>query len=417
MSLIIKSNIHISVAMKKLITCICLYIVCSHLSAQQTTYFPSLNDWSKKSCSDFSINCDSIQIAIDFAIDNESEKPKNSQEAHYQGFGREPFGYAIGPLKTRGESTGLIIKDGFIIAEWGDPSRVDMTHSVTKTFLSSLVGVAYDNGMIADLNDEVHPYMAPISFYSTMSVKNKADDFGANDVYEPFSSEHNSKITWDDLLRQTSDWEGTLWGKPDWADRPNKEPSTWLNRDRHEPGTVYKYNDVRVNVLALAATNIWRKPLPKVLKEFIMDPIDASASWRWHGYENSWILMDGSPVQIVSGGGHWGGGMFINAYDQARLGLLTLNRGVWNGKQLLSEEWVKMALTPGVNKSYGFMNWFLNTDKEFMPSAPEKSFIHLGAGTNMVYCDPDNNLIVVARWIDRNAMSDFVGKVLSALPE
>ena len=403
--------------MKKLATYFCFFIFFTQLLAQQTTYYPGLNSWEKKSCSDYSINCDSIKLAIDFAIANESKNPKDLEKAHYLGFGREPFGDAVGPHKTRGESTGLIIKDGYVIAEWGDPSRVDMTFSVTKTFLSSVVGVAYDKGMIADVHDEVHPYMAPVSFYHTMPVTNKADDFGANEVYEPFASEHNSKITWDDLLRQTSDWEGTLWGKPDWADRPNKEPSTWLARERHEPGTVYKYNDVRVNVLALAATNIWRKPLPQVLKTHVMDPIGASASWRWHGYDNSWILMDGAPMQVVSGGGHWGGGMYINAYDQARLGLLTLNRGVWNGERILSEDWVKMALTPGVRKTYGFMNWFLNTDKELMSSAPENSFAHLGAGTNMVYCDPDNNLIVVARWIDRNAMNEFIGKVLAALPE
>jgi len=74
---------------------------------------------------------------------------------------------------------------------------------------------------------------------------------------------------------------------------------------------------VRVNVLALAALNLWRRPLPQVLKETIMDPIGASSTWRWFGYENSWIVLDGSPVQSVSGGGHWGGGMFINAYDMA----------------------------------------------------------------------------------------------------
>ena len=69
------------------------------------------------------------------------------------------------------------------------------------------------------------------------------------------------------MLRQTSDWEGTLWGKPDWADRPCDKPDEWITRPRNKPGTVYKYNDMRVNVLALAALNVWRRPLPQVLKE------------------------------------------------------------------------------------------------------------------------------------------------------
>jgi hypothetical protein len=49
------------------------------------------------------------------------------------------------------------------------------------------------------------------------------------------------------------------------------------------PGTVYNCNDVRTNVLALAALNVWRRPLPLALKETIMDPIGASNSWRSFG--------------------------------------------------------------------------------------------------------------------------------------
>ena len=44
-----------------------------------------------------------------------------------------------------------------------------------------------------------------------------------------------------------------------------------------------------------------------------MDEIGASNTWRWYGYENSYVVIDGQIVQSVSGGGHWGGGMFINA--------------------------------------------------------------------------------------------------------
>ncbi|HSG82425.1 MAG TPA: serine hydrolase [Gemmatimonadota bacterium] len=233
-----------------------------------------------------------------------------------------------------------------------------------------------------------------------------------------FDSEHNSKITWDHLLRQTSDWEGTLWGKPDWADRPPRdvEPSEWLSRERNEPGTVYKCNDVRVNVLALAALHVWRRPLPQVLRDYVMDPIGASNTWRWHGYDNSWVLIDELKVQSVSGGGHWGGGMWISARDQARFGLLTLRRGRWKDQQILSEEWVEMALTPGsANPGYGFMNWFLNTGQQMASSAPESTFCHLGAGTNLVCAIPEYDLVVVARWINGRASDGFIRRVLESV--
>jgi len=172
---------------------------------------------------------------------------------------------------------------------------------------------------------------------------------------------------------------------------------------------VYNYNDVRTNVLALAALNVWRRPLPQVLKETIMDPIGASNSWRWFGYENSWVVLDGSLMQSVTGGGHWGGGMYINAYDMARFGYLTLRRGKWKDRQLLSEQWIDQARTPtGPEPIYGYMNWFLNTDRKRWPSAPATAFAHSGNGTNLVYVDPEHDLVAVVRWIDGEAIDGFL---------
>ena len=61
------------------------------------------------------------------------------------------------------------------------------------------------------------------------------------------------------------------------------------------------------------------------------------------------------------------------------------------------------------------MNWFLNTDKKLLPSAAENVWVHIGNGTNMIYCDPDNKLVIVARWIDQKAMDGFIKHVLAAL--
>ena len=186
-----------------------------------------------------------------------------------------------------------------------------------------------------------------------------------------FEGPHNSQITWDHLLRQTSDWEGTLWGKPDWADRPLQNPREWLTRDRLEPGAAHEYNDVRVNLLALAALNVWRRPLPEVLKESIMDPIGASPTWRWYGYDNSWLVMDGLNVQSVSGGGHWGGGLQISARDHARFGYLFLRKGEWSGKQLISSKWIAEATSPtDVRPGYGYL-WWLNTGSVTHRAAPD----------------------------------------------
>ncbi|MHC4108631.1 MAG: serine hydrolase domain-containing protein [Planctomycetota bacterium] len=369
------------------------------VAAQADAHFPpAAGQWEHRRPEAVGMDPQLLAQAIQFAKDNETSASRDLEQNHYLSFGREPHGEPIGPFKKRGDMTGIIVRHGYIVTEWGEPKRVDMTFSVTKSFLSTTVGLAWDRGLIRDIHDAVQAYVPT----------------------DHFDSEHNWKITWNHLLRQTSDWEGTLWGKPDWADRPPRglPLSQYVERKRNPPGTSYKYNDVRVNVLALAALHVWRKPLPQVLKELVMDPIGASNTWRWYGYENSWVVLDGLKMQSVSGGGHWGGGMWISARDQARFGLLTLRRGRWKDEQILSEAWVEMALTPTeVEPGYGFMNWFLNTDRQRLPSAPESSFFHLGSGTNMVCAIPDYDLVIVARWINRGAMDGFVQRVLASLTD
>ena len=401
---------------RTLLTALVACLLLPGLAAAQ--YVPPAGSWEHRDPAELGLDAAAIQAAVEFAQANESENPRDLLEAHYRGFAREPFGEAVGPFKTRGPQTGIIVKDGYIVAEWGDPSRVDMTFSVTKSFLSTTVGLAWAAGRIASVNDHVGPYLPPILLPPGDGEPGEeaGAGFGARRPVYLFTSEHNGQITWSHLLRQTSDWEGTLWGKPDWSDRPSRDPDEWLTRERPAPGTLYEYNDTRVNLLALAATLVWREPIQEVLLEEVMEPIGASPTWRWHGYENSWILLDGVNVQVPSGGGHWGGGMFINAYDQARFGLLTTRRYRWGDEQLLPVEWWELATTPTqANPGYGFMNFFLNTGAERFSMASEDVWVHLGSGTNMVYCDPTNDLVIVARWISGRAMEEFVGLVLEAL--
>jgi len=378
-------------------------------------YYPRAGNWEQQPASSLGLNGDSLNAAVKFAIASEINNPRSMEENHYRTFGKEPFGAGIGPFADRGEPTGLIIYKGYIVASWGEPGRCDMTHSVTKSFLSSVVGLAVDSGLIRSVNDTVSAYVPPIEPFTWGETYKAPAEYGKPEMLTPFASGHNRTITWNDLLRQTSDWEGTLWDKPEWADRPDADAKTWTTRARFAPGTRYEYNDVRVNALALAATSVWRQPLPVVLKTRIMDKIGASNTWRWTGYRNSWIVLDGQAVQSVSGGGHWGGGMFINAYDMARFGLLTLRKGKWENEQILSEKWIKQATTPTpVKTDYGYMNYFLNTDKKFLPDAPATAFAHIGNGTNMVYVDPENDIVMVVRWIANDKLNEMVKKVLQA---
>jgi CubicO group peptidase (beta-lactamase class C family) len=358
-------------------------------------YYPGKwDDWLARKPAEVGMDAALLDRAIAFSQAHETTRPRDLDLAVRTSIAGQAYDELIGPTKPRGGVSGIVLRHGYIVAEWGDTRRVDMTFSATKSYLATTAGLAFDKGLIRKLGDPVKDY-----------VPGKL-----------FDSPHNSAITWHHLLNQTSEWEGTLWGKPDWADRPSDKPDEWLTRPRNKAGTVYKYNDTRVNVLALATLNLWRRPLPQVLKEKIMDPMGASNTWRWFGYDNAWVVIDGQPVQSVTGGGHWGGGMFINAYDMARFGYLTLRRGKWGDRQLLSETWVNMALTPtGLQSPYGFINYFLNTDRKQWPSAPATAFMHNGNGLNMVYVDPEHDVVAVVRWIENSAADGFVKRLIAAV--
>ena len=391
-------------------------------SAIAAQYVPDRGAWETRRPAEVGMNAAGVQAAVDYAIAHEVPAPRDQEQVQNQNFGRrEPFGFGIGPFKVvrhvrSGAAGGYII-----VAEWGDTRSVDMTHSVAKSFLSTTVGLAVQDGLIGSIDDLARDYMAPVDLPAGDGEPG-IDRVGSGkpDVTTLFNTEHNRQITWRHLLTQSSDWEGTLWGKPDWADRPDDDPSTWTTRARRTPGTVYEYNDTRVNLLALLTTSVWREPLPQILKERVMDPIGASPTWRWYGYENSWIALDGRQVQAVSGGGHWGGGMFIHARDQARFGLFTLRKGRWGDQRLMDEKWFDMASTPSdANPTYGFMNYFLNVPnvegRKGYSSAPSTAYSHRGAGTNLVYVDLENDLVVVARWISGGDIDELLSLVIGSI--
>jgi CubicO group peptidase (beta-lactamase class C family) len=376
-------------------------------------YFPAKGDWERVDPATVGMDKAKLAEAIAYHEANQNNGDKDLAVATLQQFSNEaPYNALIGPTQARAAANGVVIRKGKVVAEWGDTNRADMTFSVTKTFLSTVVGLAYDRGLIKDLNARVATAMP------------KGVDL--------FTSEHNAPITWDHLLRQTSDWSGTLWTKPDWADRPpgclgpnvqvtNVEQC--VNRVKNVPGTVYEYNDTRVNVLALATLHVMKEELPSVLKAGIMDPIGASDTWHWEAYDNAVVTIDAKKMKSVTGGGHFGGGMFISAWDMARFGYLMANYGNWGGKQLISAKWLDMARTPGVNRNYGFMNWMLNSPgpgrnggapSSSRPSTPRASVTFEGNGANLIYVDWDNDLVVVVRWI-RGSADPFFARVLAAI--
>jgi CubicO group peptidase (beta-lactamase class C family) len=172
---------------------------------------------------------------------------------------------------------------------------------------------------------------------------------------------------------------------------------------------------VRVNRLSLSLLQLFRRPLADVLREAIMDTIGASSTWEWQAYRNAWAEIDGRRLPSVPGGSHWGGGLWMSTRDHARFGLLHARGGRWDGRQILPAGWVEECRRPcAVNPEYGLL-WWLNTGRVQFPSAPESCFAARGAGSNVIWIDPDHDLVAVVRWIDKASMDGFFARLLSAV--
>jgi len=368
------------------------------------THVPPPGDWPSRSPEALGLDPDRLAAAVEYHRGHESRWRRDflTDSGRYIGVADEPPAPddVLGPIRLREGPSGIVVRGGWVAAEWGDTRRADMSFSIAKSYLAVLAGLAVARGLIRDLDDPVRRYV---------------DDGG-------FDSAQNRAITWRHLLQQTSEWQGTLWDKPDSIDHNRDVGKSELGftdkgtpRPMRPPGTLWEYNDVRVNRLSLALLRVFRRPLPDVLREAIMDPIGASPDWEWQPYRNSWVEIDGAAMPSVPGGSHWGGGLWMSTRDHARFGLLVHRRGRWGDRQLLPGAWFDELRRPcPLNPNYGLL-WWLNTGRAQLTSAPESSYAARGAGSNVIWIDPEHDLVVVVRWIDKASVDGFVRRVVGAV--
>ena len=311
-----------------------------------------------------------------------------------------PFNRLRGPVHPRGGVSGVIRVRGEEAASWGEPDRADLTYSVAKTFLALLAGIAQGRGLLQP-QQRIHEALPGIGF----------------------DHAHNREITWAHMLEQTSEWHGTCLGMPDQVEhnrRVSHDPKPPQGRKGEArtlqpPGTYWEYNDVRINQLSLALLHLFRKPLPEVFRDEVLAPLGGGEGFRWAGYDDAWVEIDGQRMQSVPGGTHWGAGVSISARDQARVGQLLLDGGAHRGRQIVPREWVARMQQPcAVAPFYGWLVW-LNRGGAMFADAPQDSWFMVGAGGHYVWMDPAHEAVVVVRWLDPARSPGFVSRVARAL--
>ncbi|MEZ5659986.1 MAG: serine hydrolase domain-containing protein [Burkholderiaceae bacterium] len=256
-----------------------------------------------------------------------------------------PHNRLLGPVFARGPASGLIAIDGQTVCAWGEPDRPDMTFSVTKTYLALTAGIAFDRGILPPLDEPVYRRLPGLGFD------------GAQPSRHPGSICCSSPVNGRAAVSECPSASIAI-GWPVFSPHRSTAAARATPGPLAVPGSYWEYNDVRINQFSLALLHLFRRPLPEVFAESIAAPLGLSDTWRWSGYDNSWVEIDGRPMQSVPGGGHWGGGMRISARDQLRIAQMMLDDGRWQGRQVISADWLRkcarrarsrrsMATSPG----------------------------------------------------------------------
>jgi len=266
-------------------------------------------------------------------------------------------------IKENGGGSGLVIRHGRIVCQWGSINKTYSVASCTKSFTSTVLGLAIEDGKCS-LDDYAYKYLPKLN-------RGK-----------------NAKIKLFHLATMTSEY-----GR------------------RGEPATAWYYNDSAVVVLARAVTIAYQQSMKKVLKERITDVIGAK-NWDWW----AWGRENGIPV---NGGG---GGIKISASDFARYGYLFLHNGNWNGKQLISQKWVQQATksSQNLNRKYGML-WWVNTDG-FWKGVPKDTYCALGAQSQYIlWVCPSLDMVAVQlggrRLGDKQKLPVFLKLIVDAVTE
>lgn len=268
----------------------------------------------------------------------------------------------------------LVIENGKIRYEnyWltGGPKVNWMSMSVGKSFVSAMIGIALEEGLIKSIEDPITQYVEKLkgSAYDNVRIKDILQMSSGARWNEDYSDPDS------DIMRYIKAF-GSGGSLDDFT--------ASLVRER-EPGTFNYYNSTDTQALGMLLVRATGKSLSAYAQEKLWQPLGMEANAYWIG--------DDSGMEMAAGG------LQVTAKDYAKLGQLYLMKGNWNGKQIISEKWIHDSVTPdaphvmpGVHKEfplgYGYQWW--------IPESNEGEFAAIGVYNQFIYINPGKNLVIV----------------------
>jgi CubicO group peptidase (beta-lactamase class C family) len=339
--------------------------------------------------------CAALLLTLAAAVGSTAgEPPWPTASAASEGFDLAKLDAARDVLASRNTTGFLVIRRNRIVYEWyaegSGPDKPHYTASMAKALVGGMsLMLALNDGRIGvdDLASKYIPAWKNDPGKSKITIRHLATHTSGIEDAEQDEIAH----------MELPGWKGAFW-------RKDPDPFTPAIHDApliFEPGADYAYSNTGMAALSYAVTASMRgtkyPDLRTLLRERILRPIGAGDDEWSIGYGETYNV-DGLPLVA-----NWGGGNFT-ARAVARVGRLMLQRGDWDGRQLVEPGWVDRVTAyagmplaprpPGNPQPPSGLGWWLNSDGVW-PQVPRDAFSGAGAGQQVLLVVPSLELIVV----------------------
>jgi CubicO group peptidase (beta-lactamase class C family) len=284
----------------------------------------------------------------------------------------------------------VVVRNGYLIWRGTEANRVHEIHSCTKTFTSTVLGLLVTDEVVS-VDDPAVRYLPWLDDKYPLYGKIRLRDFASmSSGYDSVMGDGWKYYSTDRKKHREYVLKYTTPGKP-----------------LYEAGKLSRYYDPQVHMLGYILTKVSGKPLEEMIRRRIAGPIGMKEfSWSNLGERDGMFFNNPAGTPGINQKGEKQGGVYSNALDLARYGLLYLNKGNWNGEQLIDPRFVEQATVnqvPVQIKSnlagrYGFYWWtngVMASGRRPIPSAPAKTYMARGGGGNYIIVVPEWNMVIV----------------------
>ena len=318
---------------------------------------------------------------------------------------------AIAANEFPGVTSVVVAQDGKLVYEryFGDggPEVLNDTRSATKSITALLIGAAIDRGLIPSAQARVYRYFDDMKPYAHDSARKQA-------------------ITLEDLLTMSSAWEcdddnqfssgneERMYVSENWTrfalDIPLRGYAPWVTRPEDSPhGRAFSYCTAGSFLLGAVVERVSKQSLAEFSANVLEKPLGITQA-HWN--------------RASEGVGMGGGGTRYRSRDLAKIGQMVADGGQWQGKRIISEAWIRQALTVHAqareDADYGYQFWRFRIGEGAQQTA---AWAMSGNGGNYVFIVPERRLVAVItrtsynqRGVHPQSQTMFGDYLLKALP-